>query len=558
MRKCLMAFDDIKDWAFKLFSKLSRKDLLRVVKTMRNYIDEKEQDVAKLKDENQKLKDQINKLKGEKGKPNIKPPKDDKDNNDDSSNSGNGKKDKKNKNNRSGSKKDKIEVTRKIQAEIDKDQLPEDAEYKGVREIVIQDIKINLDNIKFVIPIYYSPSAGKNYEGEIPLEYKGSEFGPGIWSLIKQLHFEGRIPQRLLWEILKGMGIQISKGQINTIITEDRGLDLSQEMEQAKDIAISMQNFSQIDDTGARVNGKNGATIAIVNDYMSYFFTSPSKNRLSAINALTGRRGLCFCINDIAISYIDEKITNKTLVKRLKTMQSDRVYTEEDFDREIINSPCIKGKIKSWKKHVKDGCAIGALRVDLMGPHSLILICDDAPQFKDILEYIGLCWIHEVRHYKKLEPSHIDFKNALKDFFNEFWDFYELLKMYKEKPDKRKRRKIEKWFNKLFTEETIYFALNHMKAKTFKKKASLLLVLDYPEIPLHNNATELSVREKVVQRNIKHCFKTWYGAYINDLYLSIMATCKKIGVSFGEFLKDRFYRKFEIPPLAQVIEMNAL
>ena len=134
---------------------------------MRNYIDEKEQDVAKLKDENQKLKDQINKLKGEKGKPNIKPPKEDKDNNDDSSNSGNGKKDKKSKNNRSGSKKDKIEVTRKIQAEIDKDQLPEDAEYKGVREIVIQDIKINLDNIKFVIPIYYSPSAGKNYEGEI-------------------------------------------------------------------------------------------------------------------------------------------------------------------------------------------------------------------------------------------------------------------------------------------------------------------------------------------------------------------------------------------------------
>ena len=236
-------------------------------------------------------------------------------------------------------------------------------------------------------------------------------------------------------------------------------------------------------------------------------------------------------------------------------MFSDKIYTEQEFDEEVMNALWLRGKIKSWQKHVKEGCAIGALRANLMGPRSLILICDDAPQFKGILEYIGLCWVHEIRHYKKLEPTHIDFKEAMEEFFDEFWDFYELLKNYKERPGKRKKRKVEKWFDKLFSEETDYFVLNHFKAKTLKKKASLLLVLDYPEIPLHNNASELSVREKVVQRNIKHCFRTWYGAHINDLYLSIMATCRKIGISFGEFLKDRFYHKFEIPPLALVIEM---
>jgi hypothetical protein len=130
-------------------------------------------------------------------------------------------------------------------------------------------------------------------------------------------------------------------------------------------------------------------------------------------------------------------------------MLSDRVFNEDQFEREIINAPWLKGKIKQWKKHVKEGCAIGALRHQLMGPSSLILICDDAPQFKGILEYIGLCWIHEIRHYKKLEPSHIDFKEAMTEFLDEFWDFYELLKSYKEKPGKRKRKKIEKWFDKL-------------------------------------------------------------------------------------------------------------
>ncbi len=104
------------------------------------------------------------------------------------------------------------------------------------------------------------------------------------------------------------------------------------------------------------------------------------------------------------------------------------------------------------------------------------------------------------------------------------------------------------------TEKTDYFGLNRLKEKTFAKKSSLLMVLEYPEIPLHNNGSELSIREKVVQRNIKHCFRTWKGARNNDLYLSIMATCRKIEISFGEFLKDRFYHRFEIPPLAQLIE----
>jgi len=30
--------------------------------------------------------------------------------------------------------------------------------------------------------------------------------------------------------------------------------------------------------------------------------------------------------------------------------------------------------------------------------------CDDAAQYKMITENHGLCWIHEARHYKKLDP----------------------------------------------------------------------------------------------------------------------------------------------------------
>ena len=31
-------------------------------------------------------------------------------------------------------------------------------------------------------------------------------------------------------------------------------------------------------------------------------------------------------------------------------------------------------------------------------------MCDNAPQFKLLTEELTLCWIHDGRHYKKLNP----------------------------------------------------------------------------------------------------------------------------------------------------------
>jgi hypothetical protein len=43
----------------------------------------------------------------------------------------------------------------------------------------------------------------------------------------------------------------------------------------------------------------------------------------------------------------------------------------------------------------------------------------------------------------------------------------------------------------LFSTKTNYQALNDRIEKTKEKKSELLLVLKYPEIPLHNNDAEL-------------------------------------------------------------------
>lgn len=83
-------------------------------------------------------------------------------------------------------------------------------------------------------------------------------------------------------------------------------------MRDARDAGTAKQEFGHIDDTGTRIEGRNGITTAIVNDFFCHYMTSASKNRLNAIKILAGGN-LKYCLNDVALSYIDSKITNRKI-----------------------------------------------------------------------------------------------------------------------------------------------------------------------------------------------------------------------------------------------------
>ncbi|OFZ47526.1 MAG: hypothetical protein A2381_10065 [Bdellovibrionales bacterium RIFOXYB1_FULL_37_110] len=160
-----MPFDDIKNFSIQLFLKLPLKKLGEAIKTLLNKIDEQKNKITDLSLEIQKLKDEINRFKGEKGKPVITKNKDNKIDN----------KDKKKDRGQSGRGKNKqtkiIEIHKTEEINVDKKDLPQDAQYKGTREVVIQDINFNLNNTKFLLHKYYSPFSGKVFEGKLPPEY---------------------------------------------------------------------------------------------------------------------------------------------------------------------------------------------------------------------------------------------------------------------------------------------------------------------------------------------------------------------------------------------------
>jgi hypothetical protein len=166
-----------------------------------------------------------------------------------------------------------------------------------------------------------------------------------------------------------------------------------------------------------------------------------------------------------------------------------------------------------------------------------VLVCDDAPQFDKVTRFRLLCWVHEERHYGKLIPIFDSHKQEVEKIRGEYWDYYNELKAYKLNPDTNKKAELVSKFDKLFNQITGYDQLNHRLKLTLAKKDSLLLVLDYPEIPLHNNLSENGVRELVVKRKISGGVKTEAGKTAWENNLTILATCKKLGVSFFDYMR---------------------
>ena len=71
---------------------------------------------------------------------------------------------------------------------VDTAKLPPDAEFKGYEEVVVQDIKIETDNVLFRKEKFHSPTEHKSYLAELPAGYEG-QFGPGIKAMTIVLYY---------------------------------------------------------------------------------------------------------------------------------------------------------------------------------------------------------------------------------------------------------------------------------------------------------------------------------------------------------------------------------
>jgi hypothetical protein len=74
--------------------------------------------------------------------------------------------------------------------------------------------------------------------------------------------------------------------------------------------------------------------------------------------------------------------------------------------------------------------------------------------------------------------------------------------MYKETPTAIVKEALYTAFDRLFSTHTAYEKLNDRIAKTLAKRAELLVGLEHPELPLHNNASALQAQKQARARDV--------------------------------------------------------
>lgn len=530
-------------------SGIQEKNARQLVVRLLNLIEALSADLRDAQVEIQRLRDEVNRLKGEQGKPNVKANTPQPSWPDHSSE----KERRKPRQHQKRSKKATVRIDREQVLKVERASLPADAEFKGYEDVVVQDVVFGTDNVCFHKEKYYAASTGKSYLAELPRGYEG-QFGPGIKALTLTLYFGAGMSEPKILELYAYAGVQISKGELSRLVI--KGQDgFHAEKEAVYEAGLRSSPWQHTDDTGTRVNGQNWHCHIVCNPLYTTYHTLPGKNRLSVLDVLRHGRERVFRLNDEALGYLKSlslpKATRQTLLTWCDEQELDEGVFLNRMDRHLPEL----GRLQ--RKAIIDAAAVAAYHAEVGVPVVRLLVCDDAPQFKWLTEDIALCWVHEGRHYKKLTPAIALHRHQVADFLKQFWDFYDQMLTYQHQPSPQERCRLEAEFDRLFSSVTGYDALDARIAKTRGKKVSLLMALQHPEIPLHNNPAEWEVRRRVRKRDVSFGPRTPDGVRAWDTFMSLAATTRKLGISFYQYIHDRISRTNQIPPLANLIETQA-
>jgi hypothetical protein len=486
-----------------------------------------------MREEMQALRDEIARLKKQKPKPNIGPSKMDG-------------KQKKNGKKRKRKKKPPLRAdeTKIVKAE----NVPTGSEFKGYADFFVQELVIKSVTTRYQREQWLTPD-GKTLTAALDFESAAPHFGPTMCSFVLYQYYHAQVTEPLILEELREWGVRISSGQLHRIITEGKE-KFHEEKDEILKVGLRVSGHINVDDTGARHQGKNGYCTHIGNEWFAWFESTRSKSRINFLELL--RAGSTdYVLSGEAFEYMVAQKLPKEQLQKL-TADMERVFSDNAAWQAYLKYLGI-----TKERHVRiatEGALLGAALRCGINPE-LVIVSDDAGQFNVLLH--ALCWIHAERILAKLVGFNDMQREALELIRTSVWALYRDLKNYQKKPTAKVKREIEQRFDEICKTQTCFTTLNNALKRMHKNKAELLLALARPDLPLHNNLSETDIREYVKRRKISGGTRSENGRKGRDTFASLKKTCRKLKVSFWEFLNDRVGNKNRIPRLPQLIECRA-
>jgi hypothetical protein len=312
-----------------------------------------------------------------------------------------------------------------------------------------------------------------------------------------------------------------------------------------------------VDDTGARHQGKNGYCTHIGNEWFAWFESTESKSRINFLKLL--RSGHTdYVVNEAALAYMaGQKLPHSVLLPLLVSAAVAR-----SGEAVIANEIDWLAALERWgvsdARHARiitEGALLAAVLTHGVNP-DLAIVSDDAGQFNILCH--ALCWIHAERVLAKLVGFNESQTAALEEVRATVWALYRDLKAFKAAPTDSARVDLARRFDLLCATRTCFVSLNNALTRMSRNKRELLLVLERPDLPLHNNLSEGDIREYVKRRKISGGTRSDDGRRGRDTFASLKKTCRKLGLSFWTFLIDRIRDAGQVPSLPSLIEARAL
>jgi hypothetical protein len=519
---------------------VAARGLLAEVVALRSENAEFRRDFAQLKSDFQAMKDELARVKKLPPRPPIKPSGMEKAASQSDRKDGAG-----DKKRGRGSQLERLKITATVVVQA---QAPTGSRNKGYEDIVVQDLSLGATATLYRRQRWETPE-GLTLVAPLDPGIVGG-YGPHLHRVVLQLHFQGQMSCERIVAFLNDIGVVISKRQVVRLLTTKLEPFRAEDAEVLQ--AGLKGDYVSVDDTGARHAGKNGYTTQIGSDRFCVFRTGPSKSRLSFLSWLCGRASL-FVINQAALDYMKERaLADETIAKFAEI--KDRVFDSKEAWRHCLTAFGLN-ETKAALDPVTiatEGALWGAIRHQGLLERAVVL-SDDAGQFNVGLH--ALCWIHAERLVHKLVPANDKQRNAIENAKRMIWWLYRQLKQYKLAPSPQRAELLRARFERIFDRaRTGYATLDRLLKRLHANGRELLRVLDRPEIPLHTNMTENDVRTVVTKRKISGGTVSADGRDARDVMLGLYKTCRKLKISFFEFLGDRLrIPGAAVPPLPTLV-----
>lgn len=500
--------------------------------------------IQKQSAEIQDLRDEIQRLKKTTTRPKIKPSRLLDPPVEDENQSGTKKK-------RAGSQKRKktkslrIDLTEVIQP----DALPPDAKFEGYRDFVVQDIVIESRNTRYRRAVYRLVD-GSLLVGQRP-DGVDSHFGPALIEFILLQTHQNHVTQGRLLEQLRELGVDISAGQLSNILLQGHE-NLHAEKDQLLPTARQISGTLHCDDTSARHQGKSAFCTHIGNDLFASFSTTDSKSRLNFLRLLCQpeeQYRLC----EEARSCLEFAGAGSKFQARVGSLEEGLWTGREAWEQQLTDWEITS---ETHRRQLSEAALFGKLLTEKWYD-DLGLVSDDAPQFKLFGFVHGLCWVHGERKIDRLIPLTPKHRAAKEIAQDTFWEIYKSLQLYREQPTESAAPAIRQRFETLCQGKTGYPALNEALIRLYAKRDEFLAVLEHPHLALHNNLSENDIREYARLRQISGGTRSEEGRRCRDTFMSLKKTCRKLGVNFQHFLRDRIRGRGEIPLLSELMRKAA-